>query len=637
MEQEDSAIKKKEKKLFSQEYGDLEARRGHLSNVKHESKESWGTDYNIEQMTRNNKKFPTLLSLLFFSIVFFVGAIGFAFYLGMEGTNTVSPDNVDILISGPVSVKAGEDFNLPIVITNKNNLALEYVDLIVTFPGGSKIYTNKSNESQYRKNLGTIKSNEAVSETVKTALFGEANSEKQIVVKIQYRNEKSNAIIEKSTIFKTVISSSPLSLYFDAPTDTNSNQEITLNAKVISNSKETLNKVMLSLSYPPGFIFKSATPAPLLGDSTWDIGDLKQGEEKLIKISGVIQGQTDEEKTFRVSAGVRTNVDSNKVDILYASALKTVAIKKPFINLGLTLNGSSDDILVINDGNSIKGDIQWLNNLPVALLHGELSVKITGDVVNKSSINSMNGFYKSVDNTIVWNNSSGGLPASIESGKGSKATFSFGTLSLLSGKRSIFKNPEINLEIRFKGVRFADAREDAGTVETTIYKKIRLASNLQVSPRALYYSGAFKNTGPLPPVHDEETTYTVAWSIINSSNDVSDVSVRASLPPNVKWIGTISPPSEKVAYNPLGDEIIWNVGYVKAGEGVTIPAKEVSFQVAIVPGLAQVGSYPDLISDTFISGKDIFTNTDISYSRRALNTQLNSDPLVTGEASTAVR
>ncbi|HRY62901.1 MAG TPA: hypothetical protein P5056_04000 [Candidatus Paceibacterota bacterium] len=636
---DEGGIKKTEKRLYSQTPGNLERRRSGLSDVNYDEKVTWGGEegLNLRNMVQTRKKFPILSFVLTLSFAFFVGAIIFAAYLYFGNTNIISPSNVDISIVGPVSVKAGEEINLQVAITNKNNTALEYVELITTFPGGSKILTNKVNDTQSRKNLGTIQPNQIITETIKTALYGEENADREIKVGIEYRNQNSNAIMAKDALWKTVISSSPLSLIFDLPADANSNQEITLNVKTISNSKDPLTDVVLNVAYPAGFIFKESVPKASSGTGVWFLGDMTQGDEKLVKIKGVIQGQNDEERSFRAIAGQRTSRDTTKVDVAYASSEKSLIIKKPFIGATLAFNGNQEDTYIITDGQTVRGDIEWENNLPVDLLHAEVIVKILGEVLDKSSVSPSLGFYNSLDNTIIWNKSSGGLPDLISSGQGNRLSFSFNPLPLLSRNRTIFKNPELNFELSFKGYKSSETRAEDAVVETTLKKKIRISSNLQVSPRALYYSGPFKNTGLLPPVHDEETTYTVVWSVVNSSNDVSDVVVKTTLPPYVRWLGVVSPTTEGITYNPLGGEIVWNVGAVKAGGGITVPAREVAFQLGMTPSISQVGQNPNITSDTTITGHDDFTGKEVTHSRKAVSSQLTSDPLVQGESSGFVK
>jgi hypothetical protein len=141
-----------------------------------------------------------------------------------------------------------------------------------------------------------------------------------------------------------------------------------------------------------------------------------------------------------------------------------------------------------------------------------------------------------------------------------------------------------------------------------------------------YYTGPFKNTGPIPPVHDKETTYTIIWSTVNSSSDVSNVIVKTTLPSYVKWLSQVSPQGEDVTFNSLGGEVLWKAGDVKAGSGINSPARSVAFRVAVTPSLNQVGERPTITGDTVISGTDAFTKEILNITKKGVNTELTNDP-----------
>ena len=166
--------------------------------------------------------------------------------------------------------------------------------------------------------------------------------------------------------------------------------------------------------------------------------------------------------------------------------------------------------------------------------------------------------------------------------------------------------------------------------ENTVFfsdsKKIKISSNPQLFAKALYYVGPFQNTGPVPPKVDRETTYTINWTITNPLNNLSNVQVSATLPPYVKWLGVVSPDKEKVDYKADTGLVTWNVGSISAGAGSVSSAREVSFQVTLVPGVEQIETVPKLTSGISLSGKDNFTLTTVSNSFSALDTLLSSDP-----------
>jgi hypothetical protein len=637
---QDSSIKRLEKRLYGSRGVNPEKERADLSPIEYDVKSSFGDSANISLMKKDKDvQTPILRTLLIASSIFFLSAVGISVYFFIGGTNIVSTDNIDLSLSGPVSVKGGEEFVLQVLVGNKNSIPLKFAQLIVEYPEGAKVpKSNSTVPSRYTKELGEIENNSVVNETIKSALFGEENSEQEIKVTLEYRTEGSNATFVKQKSYKTFISSSPLSLTLDLPNDTSAGKEMDLNIKVNSNSSEVIKDVVLEVAYPSGFVFKDAIPSPAYGENMWSLGDLLAKGVRNITLHGTMAGQDGEVKTFRASVGTRGSKDDNKISLVYGSSLRSVVVKKPFIGLNIALNGNTgSEDYVANSNDVLRGDIGWTNNLPVKILNGELSVKINGEVLNKSSVSAGKGFFRSGDNTIIWDKLNGNFPQSIEPGATGDQSFSLNFLPLISSRRSIFENPWITLEVTFKGNRFAEGRESGATIEYTASRKIKLSSDLQLSARTVYYVGPFKNTGPLPPIVDKETTYTIMWSVVNSSNNVNGVVVKAALPSYVRWLGNISSADENIVYNPLGGEIVWNVGDIPAGSGILTKAREVAFQVALTPSISQVGEYPVLISDSSILGSDAFTGTETNSVRKSLNIQLTTDPDLKADENESVR
>jgi hypothetical protein len=144
--------------------------------------------------------------------------------------------------------------------------------------------------------------------------------------------------------------------------------------------------------------------------------------------------------------------------------------------------------------------------------------------------------------------------------------------------------------------------------------------------KILYYSGPFSNHGPIPPQAEKETTYTVVWNITNTSNNISKTKITSSLPPWVRFVGPVAPASEDLTYNPSTKEIVWNVGNLKRGTGITEMEREVAFQIAFTPSISQVGSLPALINDAVLTGHDDFANVSVRVNKYSLSTQLPNDP-----------
>lgn len=130
----------------------------------------------------------------------------------------------------------------------------------------------------------------------------------------------------------------------------------------------------------------------------------------------------------------------------------------------------------------------------------------------------------------------------------------------------------------------------------------------------------------MPPKVEQETTYTIVWSVKNLSSAVSNALIRTTLPPHTRFTGAVSPVTPGLTYNDITHDIIWNIGTIPAGAGYEIPAKEVAFQVAIFPSLSHVGQAAELLPVTIFTGVDTFTGMKIEEAARAITTRLTSDP-----------
>ncbi|OGD69276.1 hypothetical protein A2996_01790 [Candidatus Campbellbacteria bacterium RIFCSPLOWO2_01_FULL_34_15] len=570
----------------------------------------------IKNKSKKEKNFVEKF-LIFSSVLFFVAAILVLFTI-FGGINNISTSNVDISVIGPATIESGGELSLQISIDNKNSTDLELVDLVVKYPKGTRSVSGESME-KFTEPLGTIRSGKEVKKEVKAVLYGEENSEQQIVVSLEYRIADSNAIFFKERSFDLKISSSPVNLVISPIEESISGQEVNFSVSVISNTKGDVNDLLLTAEYPFGFEFISSDPKPDFSDNAWKI----DGEKQVINIKGIITGQEGDERVFKFTCGTPDDNNEKKISAIFAIAEKSLEVKRPFLGIDLAINGDSRAEYILAPNKPIRVDVTWKNNSPEKILDAEISVKLKGTIINKTSINVEKGFYRSTDNTIVWDKRTNADLAEVVLGDSGRFSFYFEPVGIST--RGSFVNPEISMEVSAKGNRvFENATPEE--VISTMTRTIKISSDLAVTPRATYYSGPFTNSGSLPPQVEKETSYTITWTVTNTMNDISGVRVISSLPPYVRWLGVVSPSSEKISYNPVGGEISWNVGDVDSGTGINIPSKEISFQVMLLPSVSQIGQTPDLTTEVVVTGKDMFTNASLREVFRSVNTRLSTDP-----------
>ncbi|MFH1170494.1 MAG: hypothetical protein V1704_02955 [Candidatus Vogelbacteria bacterium] len=567
-----------------------------------------------------------LTVFLIIAIIFFLSAVSFAGYTLYRGNNVISPANVELLLDGPKTIKAGELLNLQALVVNKNTTPLNSADLIVEFASGTRSPLDITKElPRTRIPLETIKPGATVNQTIKAFVFGEKDVEQTIKVSIEYRIADSNAIFDKVSLFHYQISSSPVTLNLTLPAEINSGQAITLDLELMSTSDIPLRDLVMAAFYPPGFTFTSAVPPPAISTNIWRLGDIPVGARPRIKILGKLEGQDDDPKSFRFASGMESAKIEGEIAVNYGEIFKVVTIKRPFVALNVSMNG--DNLVqeyVTSSSQPVRVDIAWANNLPTEVTDGELTVTLAGLALDQRSVAASDGFYQSATNQILWRQST--LPAlsRLAPADRGQVSFNFAALPLIRSDRSVIARPTIDLTVSFRGRRVtADSASEV--IETTVKKRVKVNSVFQLASKGVYHDGPFTNRGPLPPRAGQETTYTISWSVVNSSNEVGDAMVRAILPAYVKWLGAVSPDSEKISFDDTRGEVTWDLGVVDAGRGLTSAAREVAFQIAFLPSVSQIGETPVLITTPTLSGTDSFTHQILTNTKRSVDIQITDD------------
>ena len=556
------------------------------------------------------------------SALFFVAALGIAVYMFGAGGNTVSVNNVNIGVTGPISVSGGDILTLQIDVQNGNTTTLESTDLLIEYPEGTRMADNITQELlRVRESLGDIRPGKQVTKTVDAVLFGEEGERQTIVISVEYRVADSNAIFVKEKAYEVEISSSPLSLSVVAPNQTTTNTDFQLAVEVTSNATESIEGVLLSAEYPFGFTFDEATPEPVFNDRIWDLGTLKPGESKIVRVRGALSGQDTEERVFRFAAGLGEESDPNVLVTPFANVLKGVTIARPDIGVGLVFNGDATGEYVTGGDGRIRTDVTWQNNTGERIVDGVIEVVLGGQALNQGSVTVTGGFYQSGNNTIVWDKRTVPALADIPAGGKGSVSFSFSSFDFT---QDTLADPEITATARIRGM--VAASEGSEVVQSESQGRVAVASDLLLSGKGLYFTGPFQKTGGLPPRVGQETTYTIQWTVTNTVSEITGATVRATLPAYMRFVGSVSPGSEEVTYNPIGGEVLWNLGTVRQGAGYTAPPREVAFQVAIIPSVSQVNETPQLIGVGTLTGIDSHTRTQVKDVSGVITTRISSDP-----------
>ena len=619
------------KSLYSRTVPDVQTRR----RVDYEEKDSdvqkdWAPSREVEEkpVVLNSEyksdKMSFFAKLFIGSAIFCVIVVGIGAYLFFQGTNLISADNISIDISGPVSIPGGEVVNFDITAKNNNKIDLELVDLTVDFPAGT---TDPQDPSQtlkrYRKLLGNIPVDGIAKDSVQAIIFGEENLQKQIMVSITYSVKGSTSVFTKTKSYDVLVNSSPIRVDIATLKEVTSGQEFDIKVDLSSNSKENLKGILFEAVYPFGFNYISSTQNPISGKNVWNIGDIPAGGKRSFTIRGTLMGEDNDLRAFHFNVGAKGD-NPVKIATPYLTLDREINIQKPFVSLVIDIGGDDEmkDYIGNFDRNS-SVNIEWFNNLSTIVSNMKIVAKLEGSAYDNSTIRPDSGYYDSGSNTITWSQQTNPEFSSVGPGDSGKVIFNLIPKDFTLGGRSV-TNPKITITASVSGNRTQETNVPL-TVTASTKRNIIIPSSVDLSARVARSVGPFQNSGFMPPKVDTPTTYTVIWSISNTTNSIRDVEVKATLPPYVKWVNNISPSGENIVYDENSGLVTWNVGSVEANR-ISAERREVAFQIAFIPSIIQVSSSPVLVNQARLTGIDNFTNSKVDSNQDPLTTRYSTDP-----------
>ncbi len=566
----------------------------------------------------------------------FVIATAVAIVMLLGGGNNVSSEKIDISVEGPMSVSGGDDMDLHIKVTNNNKLSLKDSNIVLAYPSGFHVKDTEGNEitSEF-KSFGAIASGETKEEIVHGTVFGHEDERKQIGMTMEYQIEGSSAIYTKKSSYEFLIDSAPIAIIVDTLKEVNAGQETEMVITVTSNTDVVSKDLMVKVEYPFGFEPTGADPKPASGNTFWRLGDLPAGGERIITIKGIMRGQNNDEKTLRAYVGQEDPKNVGVLGVLYNEAETSVLVKDLFLGVQLSLNNDIDDTYTFGPGSTVRGVITYTNNVDVPLRDVSIELVLDGLVLDKYNVETQNGFYDSAKNIIKWDHTTLDTLRSVDPGKTGSLPFSFKIKPLITTDSSSLKNPSMNVQVNIYGTREGEGNVTEKRM-AAIDRDIFIWSDLRLATRAVYSTGPFGNTGPLPPKVEKETTYTVMLSAVNSSNSLAEVVATGVLAPGVVWKNVVNPSHANVSYNESSRVVSWRIGRLSGGVGVDSAGPSVAFQIGLIPSTTQVGEVVPLFTNISITGYDEFAKTQVKQTYRDITTNIVSDPAYTqGQSAVA--
>jgi hypothetical protein len=611
-------LAKSEERLYSPEAKfDVRPRR-QLKDKHATAAESWAQpeqavssdDYVASLRRRPGNPFAKVFVLAF---AFFLLAAGYGFWKLGPGATGVLEGTEDIRLSvvAPSVASGGEEYAFDVVIQNLSPIGVRLADLVVEMPPGTRdAETLRQDLPRLRIPIGDIAAGETRRQTVAVGLFGDEGERRAFNIRLEYRAPNSATIFEKERGYEVALSAAPVLLTVDALSEITPGQPLKLVAKVSSNSTVPLGPIGLQVDLPFGFKTDELSESPR-EEGLWVFDKLEPGDSREVTITGRLDGAHGDMRIFRFVAGALDTASSTEVSVPYGSRAVEVAVARPFFDLILALDGEVAPEVVRAGAGRIAAKLSVVNNTNGPIRDAKVRMNLTGLVLDERTVETSDGVYRSADNAVYWDQTT--MPKLEEISPGGTVQLSFSFQSLpLAKDATVFANPKIIVDAEASGKRVYDENVPEQLV-AKLLREVKILSNVEVTPSAMYVSGA------VPPKVDTETVYRITWALTNTSNDIDSGTVSAVLPPLVSWVGNASAP-ENVSYDPNGRRVIWQVGSLPGGAGYGKAERRASFDISFVPSITDEGEAASILGRSTFTGNDLFAGASVEASVREVST-----------------
>lgn len=580
----------------------------------------------------SNKKKALKIAGIALGIIFV--AIGLVVAIYQFRKSSFSEARVIVTVDGPTETRSGKLLTYEITYNNNNRATLNGAILRINHPESFK----PEESVVYRAESPTISlvnlDKLAGHASGKISFSGRAYIPKGTLMylkaELSYQPDNFSSQFKAGAQLGVNVISTPIALEIMAPLGMASGDALDYQINYKNDGAEDFENIRIKADFPEGFIFSKANPSVSEGDNIWYIGHLAAGEVGKIVISGKMQGERDNIKKFTAHAGTINRGEF----VSYNEESTDTKIVAALLSISQIVNGTTS--FSANAGDTLIFEIHYKNESDLGLNGIIIKEKLVGAVLDFATLDTDGGFYDAENKTIEWKASDHPELARLEPGQAGVIKFSIKISPVIPLQTANDKNFIISSMAKIDSPDIPTPLE-MNKIIAGNQTDIRLNSKLITEVKGYYNDSAIANTGPIPPAVDQDTTYTIHLKAGNIANDVTGAKIEAILPTGVAMTGKMYPEKEGLEYNERTNAIVWNIGSMKAGEGISTPMREVAFQVRVRPSLDQVGKELNIFQSGIFSAKDSFTQADLSVHLEGKNTNLIEDATIKDSGARVVR
>lgn len=585
----------------------------------------------------NHKKdfiFVSVIKKLFVLAVLFCLGYCFYFYFTNQSANTTS---VDLAISAPENVKAGESFNYTIHYKNNSKFALNSLRLELKYPdnfvvdnvSGAGLEAVSTSTVQNYFSLPSLPIGGEVNIVVSGKLLAKKDSANLFAASLSYEPGTFSSEFKKEAAASVLINDLGFDLDYEYANAALVGEDSQVDL-VFSNVKDNfLNDFEVSFSFPENIVL-TGIPAPTSTAATSSKNTLTV--TKTSSLIWQVRGLASSTETYHLPIHYKVNkkVDDNQEIIIrldkkmdngksYVFAEKNIQLNVMNSNLNLTLilNGSKNDNTA-NFGDTLNYSLVYANKSDSQLKDVVVMAVLKSDFLDWSSFkNAQQG--KVGENTVTWTKEQIPALANLAPGEEGTIDFSIGVRpynnSDLGKSFTVTSYSQFNINNRQGGLN--DSKSN------NIITKIN--SDLNLTEKVLYFdnNNVPVGSGPLPPKVNQKTSVKVYWQIENNLHELNNTRVVTKLPDYVNFESKNNVSIGDLSFDNASHSVIWNIGSLP----VSTYQAQAEFSISVTPTDSQRNSLLVLLAGTTVSAVDSDTNSLIEKKGNSKTTKFEDDDI----------
>ncbi len=564
----------------------------------------------------------------------------------------IDPTAVELSLSGPGNLVAGQEFDYVLNYKNHNSAALKNVYIKVEWPENFIFLSSQPDAGPNKEwRLDSVAAGAAGQITIRGKIINEVGKSNVALAEMYYAIDKFSSEYKKVATVDLQVASTGLETVVlrDASALVGEAQKIVFKYKLKPDGQ--LNHFWLTLE--PSDIsqvefINDDTPlagAKLIKPWMWEI-DQADDKEKSVPINfkfidkvkdnyqltlKLISRETGTSAPALLATGTAATsslepniVSEPKPDNIFYQEVLDYEIVNNDLNLSLVINGSDQD-QGINFGQTLNFSLSYANKGAKPIEEVVIMAVVEGDIVDWNSFkDSLKG--RLGDKSVTWSkNELPGL-ASLAPGDKGIIDFSLKVKDFAKIKNLKTFDQEITSYAKFAAKVAADAATPVpdSNKSNTIVNKIN--SDLTFQTNLVYFNNDNipLGSGPIPFTAGQTTVVRGSWSVFSSLHDLNNLTVSLKLPDYVAWGEKRQLGGGELVYDQASRTVSWHLNQLTAGQD----ALTASFDLAVTPGNSQRHQLLVIMPKAQVTATDSVTTSQISKEGVIKTSKLEDDPII---------